>query len=94
MDIVRAAGGVFLAGVELAAPVLAATMLVEIAVALVGRLSPQLPVMSLTVPLKTLFGLGILAGSISLWPRFIEARFAGLLDLAERLITSGAAAGG
>ena len=86
-QIVRAAGGVFLAGVELAAPVLAGTILVEVAVALLGRLSPQLPVMSLTVPLKTIAGFGILAGSIALWPRFIEARFAGLLDLAERLIT-------
>ena len=53
LAIVRAAGGIFLAGVELAAPVLAATMLVEIAVALMGKLSPQLPVMYLTVPLKT-----------------------------------------
>lgn len=91
--IVRAAGGVFLAGVELAAPVLAATILVEVAVALLGRLSPQLPVMSLTVPLKTITGFTVLAGSIALWPRFIEARFAGLLDLAERLITVPAGAG-
>ena len=86
LAIVRAASGVFLAGVELAAPVLAATMLVEIAVALMGKLSPQLPVMSLTVPLKTLTGFAVLAGSLALWPRFIEARFAGLLDMAERLI--------
>ncbi len=91
LAIVRAAGGIFLAGVELAAPVLAGTMLVEIAVALLGRLSPQLPVMSLTVPLKTLTGFGILAGSLALWPRFIEARFSGLLDMAERLIAVPAA---
>jgi flagellar biosynthetic protein FliR len=94
LAIVRAAGGIFLAGVELAAPVLAATILVEIAVALVGRLSPQLPVMSLTVPLKTLTGFVILTGSIGLWPRFIEARFAGLLDLAEKLITTPVGVGG
>ena len=56
LEIVRAAGGIFLAAVELAAPVLAATLLVEVAVALLGKLSPQLPVMSLTVPLKTLTG--------------------------------------
>jgi len=93
LAIVRAAGGVFLAGVELAAPVLAATLLVEVAVALAGRLSPQLPVMSLTVPLKTLTGFAILAGSMALWPRFIESRFAGLLDLAERLIAAPAAGG-
>ena len=91
LAIVRAAGGIFLAGVELAAPVLAGTMLVEIAVALMGRLSPQLPVMSLTVPLKTLTGFAILAGSLALWPRFIEARFSGLLDMAERLIAAPAA---
>jgi flagellar biosynthetic protein FliR len=86
LEIVRAAGGIFLAAVELAAPVLAATMLVEVAVALLGKLSPQLPVMMLTVPLKTLTGFVILTGSLALWPRFIEARFSGLLDLAERLI--------
>jgi flagellar biosynthetic protein FliR len=84
--IVRAAGSTFLAAVELAAPVLAATMLIEVAIALMGKLSPQLPVMSLTVPVKTLTGFGILVGSLALWPRFIEARFSGLLDMAERLV--------
>jgi flagellar biosynthetic protein FliR len=88
LEIVRAAGGIFLAAVELAAPVLAATMLVEISVALMGKLSPQLPVMMLTVPMKTLTGFVLLTGSLALWPRFIEARFSGLLDLAERLIAA------
>jgi len=83
---VRAAGGVFLAALELAAPVLAATMLMEVAVALMGKLSPQLPVMFLTVPLKTLTGFVVLMGGLAVWPRFVEARFAGLLDMAERLI--------
>ncbi len=91
--LVRAAGGIFVAAVELAAPVLAATMLVEIAIALMGKLSPQLPVMSLTVPVKTLTGFVILAGSLALWPRFIEARFAGLLDLAQKLVAGPAASG-
>ena len=78
----------FLAAVELAAPVLAATLLVEIAVSLMGKLSPQLPVMSSTVPIKTVTGFAMLMGSLALWPRFIEARFAGLLDLAEKLIAA------
>jgi len=86
--VVRAASGIFLAAVELAAPVLAATMLLEIAVALLGKLSPQLPVMMLTVPLKTLTGFAVLIGSLALWPRFIEARFGSLLDMAERLISA------
>lgn len=91
LTMVRAAEGIFLAALELAAPLLACTMLIEIAVALVGKLSPQLPVMSLTVPMKTLTGFVILASSLALWPRFIEARFSNLLDLAERLISAPAA---
>jgi flagellar biosynthetic protein FliR len=88
LEIVHMAGGIFLAAVELAAPLLAATMLVELAVALMGKLSPQLPVMNLTVPMKTLTGFAILSGSLALWPRFIETRFSGLLDVAERLIST------
>jgi flagellar biosynthesis protein FliR len=84
--IVQAAGGVFLAAVELAAPVLGATMLIEVAVALLSKLSPQLPVMSLSVPLKTLVGFAVLVGCVAVWPRFIEARFSNLLDMAERLL--------
>ena len=91
--LVRAAGGVFLAAVQLAAPVLAVTLLVEVAVALMGRLSPQLPVISLTVPLKTLTGFALLIGSLALWPRFIETRFDRLLDLAEKLIATRGAGG-
>ena len=87
MSIVHAASGIFLAALELAAPILAATMLVEIAIALMGKLSPQLPVMNLTVPFKTLTGYALLTGSLAVWPRFIESRFSGLLDMAERLIT-------
>lgn len=86
LSIVRAASGVFVAALELAAPVLAATMLVEISIGLMGKLSPQLPVMNLTVPMKTLTGFVVLAGSLALWPRFIEGRFGALLDMAEQLI--------
>ncbi len=93
LGIVRAAGGIFVAAVELAAPILAATMLVEISVALMGKLSPQLPVMNLTVPLKTLTGFVVLAGSLALWPRFIEGRFDSLLNLAEQLIAGHPAVG-
>jgi flagellar biosynthetic protein FliR len=60
---------------------------VEVAVSLLSKLSPQLPVMNFTVPLKTVIGFSVLSGSLALWPRFIEARFASLLDMAERLIS-------
>lgn len=87
---IRAAAGVFLAAVELTAPILACTVTVEIAIALLGKLSPQLPSMALTIPLKTLVGMAVLAGSLALWPRFIEARFEGLLNLADHLLFASA----
>lgn len=78
--------GVFFAALQLAAPVMAATMLVEVAVALVGKLSPQLPVMAIAIPAKTLLGYTVLIGSLALWPRFLEMHFSRLLDSAERLV--------
>lgn len=84
--VVSMAGGIFLAGVELVVPVLAGTMLVEFAIGLMGKLSPQLPVMSLTIPLKTMVGMVTLIGSMALWPRFLEARFSALLDAAGNLV--------
>lgn len=85
--LVRAAGGVFLSAVQLAAPVLASTLLVEVTIALLARISPQLPVISLTVPLKTLTGFALMAGSLSLWTRFVATQFTRLLNGAEKLIS-------
>jgi flagellar biosynthetic protein FliR len=86
LAIVAMAGGIFAAALQLAAPVMGATLLAELAVALAGKLSPQLPVMAMTVPLKTLVGFSVLIGSLALWPHWIEARFAALLDEAGRLL--------
>ncbi len=80
------AGGVFFAALQLAAPVMAATMLVEVTIAFAARLSPQLPVTAITVPAKTVLGYVTLIGSLALWPAFLEARFAGLLDTAQSLL--------
>jgi flagellar biosynthetic protein FliR len=68
-------------------------MLIEIAVALLSKLSPQLPVMSLSVPIKTLVGFAVLTCCMAVWPRFIEARFAHLLDLAQQLLQNSTSGG-
>ncbi|QHS51146.1 flagellar biosynthetic protein FliR [Edaphobacter sp. 12200R-103] len=80
------AGGIFLAGLQLAAPVIAAAMIVEITVALVGRMAPQLPAMVLGIPLKTLISFGVLVASLAVWPGWIEGHFTALLDAAGKLI--------
>lgn len=76
-------GGIILAAFQLAAPLIAATVLVEVSIACLSRLSPQLPVMALTVPAKTLMGYVVLMISLSAWSIFIERRFSLLLDCAQ-----------
>lgn len=88
--LVTMAGGIFAAALQLSAPVMAATLLAEMAVALCGKIAPQLPVMVIDVPLKTLLGYGVLIGALALWPHWIEGRFAGLLDEAGRLLAGSA----
>jgi len=80
------AGGIFLAGLQLAAPVIAATLAVEVTIALIGRLSPQLPSMVMSIPLKTIMSYVVLIGSLAVWPGWIEQHFNALLDAAARLM--------
>ncbi len=80
------AGGIFIAGLQLAAPVMAAALTVEITVSLVGRLSPQLPAMVLSIPLKTLTSYVVLIASLAVWPGWIESHFAALLEAAAKLL--------
>jgi flagellar biosynthesis protein FliR len=83
LHLVAAMSGVFVAALQLAAPVISATLLVEVGIALMARVSPQLPVLALSVPAKTVVGYGVLLGSLALWPAFFEARFDGLLNTAQ-----------
>jgi flagellar biosynthetic protein FliR len=82
------AGGIFLAGLQLAAPVLAATLTVEVVIALVSRLAPQLPAMVVSIPLKTMVAYVVLIGSLAVWPGWIERHFTALLDAAGRLMAT------
>jgi flagellar biosynthetic protein FliR len=86
MALTHMASGIFLAGVQLAAPVIAAALTVEVTVSLVTKLSPQLPAMILSIPLKTMVSYVVLIGSLAVWPGFIEHHFDRLLTAAERLI--------
>lgn len=93
LALVAMASGIFSAALQLSAPVLAATMLAELAVALAGKLAPALPVMAVTVPLKTLLGYGVLIASLAVWPHWIEGRFAALLDAAGQMLAGAAGRG-
>lgn len=84
--LVHMAGGIFLAGLQLAAPVMSAALVVEMTVAMVSRLAPMLPAQVVGIPVKTLVSYAVLAGSLAVWPGWIEQHFIALLDRAGRLL--------
>ena len=85
-ELFRAAGGMWLAGVQIALPLLLATLLIDLTVGFLSKASPQLPALSLSVPLKSLGGYAVLAISISLWPGIFEKQFAHALGWTERVM--------
>ena len=82
-ELASVASGIFLSGVQLAGPVIAAALLIEIAIGIVSRMAPALPAQIASVPIKTMVSYGVLIGSLALWPAWIEHRFAALLDAAQ-----------
>jgi flagellar biosynthesis protein FliR len=86
--VVFMASGIFMAGLQLAAPVIAAALAVEVTISLVARLSPQLPAMVVSVPLKTMVSYVVLIASLAVWPAWIEHHFTALLDAAGKLMVA------
>lgn len=86
MTAVHACGEVFTLGVQIAAPVLSATFLADIVLGLLGKASPQMPLMLLGTPLKTLLGLGLLFFALKYWPGMLERLFLHSMSLSDRLL--------
>ena len=84
--LVHMGSGIFLAGLQLASPVIAAALAVEVTIGLIGKLAPQLPTQVVGIPIKTLTAYTVLVGSLAVWPGWIERHFTSLLDAAGRLM--------
>lgn len=65
----RLGAGMFSTGLRLAMPAIALLMLVDLALALLGRLNAQLQLLTLAFPVKMLISLGLLAWISILYPR-------------------------
>ncbi|HEX4756891.1 MAG TPA: flagellar biosynthetic protein FliR [Terracidiphilus sp.] len=81
-----AAGGLWLAGLQLAAPVLAVTGLIEISLGFIGKAAPQLPATLAGLPLKSAFGLLVMSLAAGAWPHFFEREFLTGVGEAGRLL--------
>lgn len=85
-ELLHAAGGIWLAGVQLAAPVLLATLMVDLVLGFLGKASPQLPVLFLGLSVKSMVGLSLLGLSLRYWPGIFERYFISAIHSGERLL--------
>jgi flagellar biosynthetic protein FliR len=85
-ELFRDAGAMFLVGIQIAAPLLFATVVIDVTVGFLSKASPQLPAILLSIPLKSLAGYSVLAIAIGLWPAFFERKFGLALGWSERLL--------
>ncbi len=80
------AGGIWLAGVQIAAPALLATLLADFVLGFLGKASPQLPVLFLGLSVKSMVGVLMLALSLRYWPGIFERYFNSAIHGSERLL--------
>lgn len=85
-EMVHAFGAMWLIGVQIAAPVLLATMLVDLTVGFLSKASPQFPALFVGISAKSLIGYLVLAASAGLWPYFLEGRFSNAVGWSERML--------
>jgi flagellar biosynthetic protein FliR len=86
MELLRLAGGILLLGLQIAAPVLVATMAIDIALAFVAKASPQLPALMVGLSLKSMAGLAVMIAAMAAWPRILERGFTSAILSGEHLL--------
>lgn len=82
----QAGASVFAIGIQIAAPVLSATLLADVALGLLGKASPQLPLMLLGPAVKSILGLLILISALKYWPNIFERLFLNSMVVADHLL--------
>jgi len=80
-------GAVILAlGIQIAAPVLSVTLLMDIILGLLGKASPQMPLMLLGPAVKSMLGVLVLGMTLRYWPRLFEKYFSMSIAYTEHLL--------
>jgi flagellar biosynthesis protein FliR len=84
--VLKIGGQVFGLGIQIAAPVLSATLVADIVLGLLGKASQQLPVMLLGPAVKSLLGILVLIATLKYWPDLFHRLFLNSLTNAEQIL--------
>jgi flagellar biosynthesis protein FliR len=86
LELLHGVAGVMETGVQIAAPVLAATLVADVILGFLGKASPQMPLMLLGPALKSMLGVGLLVTVIRYWPALFQRYFTESVGFTERLL--------
>ena len=85
MATIGSVGEVFSLGVQIAAPVLSATLAADIILGLLGKASPQMPLMLLGPAVKSMLGIVVLIVTLKYWPDLFRRLFMDSIANGEHL---------
>ena len=85
LSVLKTVGQIFALGVQIAAPVLAATLAADICLGMLGKASPQMPLMLLGPAVKSLLGIFILIATLKYWPDLFHRLFVDAVTNSEHL---------
>ena len=85
-SILSTVGDMFGLGIQIAAPVLSATLAADIILGLLGRASPQMPLMQLGPAVKSLLGIAVLIATMKYWPDLFHHLFVNAISNGERVM--------
>ena len=84
--VLKIGGMVFSLGMQFAAPVVAATLVADLVIGLMGKASPQMPLILLGPAVKSMLGAAVLLGAVRYWPELMERGFRDSLVYAQHLL--------
>ncbi|MDR3414388.1 MAG: flagellar biosynthetic protein FliR [Formivibrio sp.] len=85
MSILNTVGDMFGLGIQIAAPVLSATLAADIVLGLLCKASPQIPLMLLGPAVKSLLGIFVLIATLKYWPDLFHRLFMDAVTNGERV---------
>ncbi len=84
--VLQVGSSVFSIGIQIAAPVLSATLLADLALGLLGKASPQLPLILLGPAVKSVLGILILISALKYWPGIFEHLFLNSMNQTDHIL--------
>lgn len=84
--VLKEGGSILAMGVQIAAPVLAATLVADLLLGLLGKAAPQMPLIFLGPSIKALLSIVLLAAALPYWPGLFARLYGQSLGMTERVL--------